>query len=54
MTSSNASWIAVSRSTRWRLPADQGRRYAAVSGDYNPIHLYGWAARPFGFKQPIA
>ena len=26
------------RSVRWRLPADLGRRYAAVSGDYNPIH----------------
>jgi acyl dehydratase len=38
----------------WRVPADQGRRYAAVSGDYNPIHLSAWTARPFGFKRPIA
>lgn len=41
------------RSTRWRLPADQGRRYAAVSGDWNPIHLHPLSARLFGFKRPI-
>ncbi len=38
----------------WRLPADLGRRYARVSGDYNPIHLYGVTARAFGFRRPIA
>ena len=26
--------------TSWKLPGDLGRRYAAVSGDHNPIHLY--------------
>lgn len=36
-----------------RLPADLGRRFAAVAGDRNPIHLYPWTARPFGFKRPI-
>lgn len=30
-----------------------GRRYARLSGDYNPIHLYRWSSRLFGFKQPI-
>lgn len=39
--------------TGWKLRGDAGRRYAAVSGDYNPIHLYGWTARPFGFRRPI-
>jgi acyl dehydratase len=39
--------------TRWRLPAAAGRRYAAVSGDWNPIHLWSWTARPFGFRRPI-
>jgi acyl dehydratase len=24
-----------------------------VSGDYNPIHLWGLTARPFGFPAPI-
>jgi hypothetical protein len=31
-----------------------GRDYARVSGDYNPIHLAGWLARPFGFRRAIA
>ncbi|MCF6745030.1 hypothetical protein E9529_12205 [Blastococcus sp. KM273128] len=38
----------------WRVPADAGRRYAAVSGDVNPIHLSGLAAKAFGFKRAIA
>ncbi|HEY6892040.1 MAG TPA: MaoC/PaaZ C-terminal domain-containing protein [Solirubrobacter sp.] len=38
----------------WRLRDDLGRRYAAVSGDHNPIHLHGWAAKPFGFERAIA
>lgn len=38
----------------WRLPADTGRRYAAVSGDVNPIHLWAPAARAFGFHGAIA
>lgn len=38
----------------WRLPADTGRRYAAVSGDVNPIHLWAPAARAFGFRGAIA
>jgi acyl dehydratase len=37
----------------WRLRDDLGRRYAAVSGDHNPIHLHGWAAKPFGFERAI-
>jgi acyl dehydratase len=39
---------------RWRVPADIGRRYAAVSGDRNPIHLSPLTARMFGFSRPIA
>jgi acyl dehydratase len=38
----------------WRLPSDLGRRYAAVSGDRNPIHLYPLTARAFGFRRQIA
>ncbi|WP_030685409.1 MaoC/PaaZ C-terminal domain-containing protein [Streptomyces sp. NRRL B-1347] len=38
----------------WRLAADLGRRYAAVSGDRNPIHLHPLTARPFGFPRAIA
>ena len=39
---------------RWRVPADVGRRYAAVSGDRNPIHLYDLTAKVFGFRSAIA
>ncbi|MDQ2625228.1 MAG: hypothetical protein M3Y20_08740 [Actinomycetota bacterium] len=39
---------------RWELPADTGRRYAAVSGDRNPIHLNPLLAKGFGFPRTIA
>ena len=38
----------------WRLPGDTGRRYAAVSGDVNPIHLHRLTARAMGFPRAIA
>ena len=38
----------------WSIPADIGRRYAAVSGDSNPIHLYNTTAKLFGFPRAIA
>ncbi len=38
----------------WSLPPNLGRRYGAVSGDRNPIHLYPATSRLFGFRQPIA
>ncbi len=41
-------------SARWRLPGDLGRRYAAVSGDVNPIHLHPLSARALGFPRAIA
>jgi acyl dehydratase len=40
--------------TTWKLPGDLGRRYAAASGDRNPIHLYGVTAKAFGFPRQIA
>ncbi|MCM2578339.1 MaoC/PaaZ C-terminal domain-containing protein [Streptomyces meridianus] len=40
--------------TAWPLGADLGRRHAAVSGDWNPIHLYPWTARALGFPRTIA
>jgi acyl dehydratase len=38
----------------WRLAGDVGRRYAAVSGDHNPIHLHPLTAKAFGFPRQIA
>lgn len=34
--------------------ANIGRRYAQVSGDWNPIHLGRLGARALGFERPIA
>lgn len=41
-------------STLIRVPADIGRRYAAVAGDRNPIHLHALTAKAFGFPGAIA
>lgn len=38
----------------WSFAKDVGRRYAAVSGDRNPIHLSSLAARAFGYPRAIA
>lgn len=42
------------RTGSWRLGADTGRRYAAVLGDYNPIHLSAASAKLLGMKRQIA
>jgi MaoC like domain len=41
-------------SAEWRLGGDLGRRYAAVSGDRNPIHMHALTAKPLGFPGAIA
>ena len=42
------------RTQRWVLPADLGRRFAKVSGDFNPIHTSLIGAKIFGFRRAIA
>lgn len=37
----------------WDIKENTGRQYAKASGDSNPIHLYKWTAKAFGFKQAI-
>ena len=37
-----------------RVPEGQGRAYAAVAGDVNPIHLHALAAKAMGFPRAIA
>lgn len=49
-----SGWTAPTPTGQWVLAADTGRRYAAVSGDHNPIHLSSLAARAFGFPRAIA
>lgn len=38
----------------WKLDGGLGRRYGAVSGDRNPIHLHPLTAKAFGFPRNIA
>jgi len=47
------SLTAPFRSLLIRVPEDQGRQYAAVAGDFNPIHLYATTAKLFGFPRAI-
>ncbi|MET0849000.1 MAG: MaoC/PaaZ C-terminal domain-containing protein [Pseudomonas sp.] len=49
-----ASALEMLEVARWDAPADIGRRYAKVSGDYNPIHLSAASAKLFGFPTAIA
>jgi acyl dehydratase len=44
----------VRASAEWRLDGGLGRRYAAVSGDRNPIHMHSLTAKPLGFPAAIA
>jgi len=36
-----------------RVPADMGKRFGQVSGDFNPVHTTQWAAKMFGVKRPF-
>ncbi|VVM85979.1 hypothetical protein PS645_02521 [Pseudomonas fluorescens] len=49
-----AASLALNEVDRWKAPADIGRQYAKVSGDYNPIHLSAASAKLFGFPTAIA
>ena len=51
---SHQEWTAPVPTAQWRLEAGEGRRYAAVSGDRNPIHTSALAARALGFPRAIA
>jgi acyl dehydratase len=49
-----ASTLTLTQVAQWKAPADIGRQYAKVSGDYNPIHLSAASAKLFGFPSAIA
>jgi len=38
----------------WAVPKNRGKKYASISGDYNPIHTSKYLAKLFGFKRDIA
>ncbi len=44
----------IPATSEWRVGGDVGRRYAAVSGDRNPIHMYSLTAKALGFPRAIA
>jgi len=46
--------LSVEPTASWDLRANLGRRYAAASGDRNPIHLFKLSAQAFGFPRQIA
>lgn len=46
--------IILTQKETFSVPSGTGRKYAAVSGDYNPHHLYTLLAKLFGFKKTIA
>jgi acyl dehydratase len=52
--SSLAADVPLSRQSDFVAPANTGRRYAKVTGDFNPIHLAAPSAKLFGFRQAIA
>lgn len=44
---------AAGNDLEMRVDKDMGRRYARVSGDYNPIHISSLLAKLFGFPRAI-
>lgn len=51
---SSETFVPPTPTGRWKLDGDVGRRYAAVSGDRNPIHLSALSAKALGFPRAIA
>ena len=49
-----AGFTAPDPTALWNLGVDTGRAYAAVSGDFNPIHLSVLSAKALGMRRSIA
>ena len=49
-----AAFKAPDPTAVWQLGVDAGRAYAAVSGDFNPIHLSVLSAKALGLRRSIA
>ena len=47
-------FIPLAPTALWHLGVDTGRAYAAVSGDFNPIHLSVLSAKALGMRRSIA
>lgn len=46
--------LELAELAHWSAPSNIGRRYARISGDYNPIHTLALTAKLFGFPRAIA
>ncbi|UTT67810.1 hypothetical protein NMQ03_10805 [Arthrobacter sp. DNA4] len=53
-TPPKADFTAPDPTALWHLGVDTGRAYAAVSGDFNPIHLSVLSAKALGMRRSIA
>ena len=53
-TSAGTEFSAPDPTALWQLGVDTGRAYAAVSGDFNPIHLSVLSAKARGLRRSIA
>ena len=40
-------------SLHFSIAENMGRKYGKISGDFNPIHIHAWLAKPFGYKRAI-
>ncbi|ALV45011.1 dehydratase [Arthrobacter alpinus] len=47
-------FVPPTPTAQWKLGVDTGRAYAAVSGDFNPIHLSVLTAKALGMRRSIA
>lgn len=52
-SSPSREFVPPVKTALWTLGADAGRQYAAVSGDYNPIHVSGLTAKALGMPAAI-
>jgi hypothetical protein len=52
--STPVAFAAPDPTALWQLGVDTGRAYAAVSGDFNPIHLSVLTAKALGLRRSIA
>ncbi len=54
VAAARVDFIPPTPTAQWRLGVDTGRAYAAVSGDFNPIHLSVLSAKALGLRRSIA
>ena len=45
--------LALPKEEKLFIPSNTGRKYANISGDFNPIHIHPLGAKLFGFKKSL-